>query len=100
MALSVFKSAQKTSLTERDASFTSKLEIESGRGIIKATTENPASALTAENNSGWIEIGFWDDDDSEPDPLESNPKLTLEIVIKKEVIESVSPETKDLQMDR
>ena len=33
----------------------------------------------------------------EPDPLESNPKLTLEIVIKKEVIESVSPETKDLQ---
>ena len=37
------------------------------------------------------------DEPLEPDPLDSNPKLTLEIVIKKEVIESVSPETKDLQ---
>ena len=53
------------SYTERDASFTSRHEIECRRGIIKATTENPASALSAENDSGWIEIGFWDDEDSE-----------------------------------
>ena len=54
--------------TERDANFTSKRDMES-HGSIKATSENPASALSVERDSGWIEIGFWDDGDSEPDPL-------------------------------